>query len=253
MSTYMSIAQKAAYAAGKFLKKREDLKVDNDSSHDIKLASDKKSEQIIIDVLHQTGIDILSEERGLIKGLNSSDLKWVVDPLDGSINFLKGLPELSCISIALFNQGMPLLGVIYRYAGDEMFAGGVGKQATLNGEAIRASGVKKVRDAVLATGFASSRDYSDKSLLSYVSYAKNFKKVRMLGSSAVMGCCVACGRVDAYIEDDIRLWDVASLMPIIDGAGGVFTINHKNDYTCDFRAFASQELKDDFLCIKQNG
>ena len=250
MNTYMAIAQSAASAAGDFLRRREDLRVDYEYSHDTKLASDRRSEQIIIDILAQTEISILSEERGLILGQNNSDLKWIVDPLDGSINFLKGLSELSCVSVALFSRDVPLLGVIYRYAIDEMFASEAGKQATLNGKAICTSGVKYVGDAVLATGFASSRDYSDESLLSYVSFAKNFKKVRMLGSAAIMGCCVASGRVDAYIEDDIRLWDVAALLPIIEGSGGACTINYKDEHICDFRAFASIELRDDFLCIK---
>ena len=246
----MSIAHKAAVAAGEFLKRREDLRVDDELSRDIKLASDKKSEQIIIDILNQTGISILSEENGLIEGKNGNDMKWIVDPLDGSINFLRGLQELSCVSVALFNQDTPLLGVIYRYAADEMFAGEIGIQATLNGEAISTSGITKTKDAVLATGFAAKRDYSDQSLSVYVSYAQNFKKVRMLGAAAVMGSCVACGRVDVYIEEDVRLWDVAALLPIIEGAGGVCSITYKNDYICDIRAFASQELKDDFLCIK---
>ena len=98
----------------------------------------------------------------------------------------------------------------------------------------------------MATGFPVKRDYSEGSLLSFVKQVRRFKKVRMLGAAALMSVFVACGRLDAYFEEDIMLWDVAAAMAIVKAAGGVVYYQARDDNKCVFRCFSTCELMEDY-------
>ncbi len=113
----LELAIKAAEKAGEFLRKRENIHVDALEGKDIKLSSDKISERIIMDILEKSSIPVLSEEYGF-KG-QEGDRCWIVDPLDGTINYFKGLDDLACVSIALWKKGKPVLGVVYRFINKE--------------------------------------------------------------------------------------------------------------------------------------
>ena len=127
----LDIAITAATRAGDFLRRLENMTVDSSRGKDIKLSSDKLSESIIVETLSSSNIPILSEESGSIG--NTSGRYWIIDPLDGSMNYYKGLDDFSCVSIALWENGGPVLGVINRFARDEIFTGIPCGIAALNG------------------------------------------------------------------------------------------------------------------------
>lgn len=242
----LEIAKAAALEAGNYLKKYVDIHVDGQEGKDIKLSSDKNSERILVEKLSEAGYPILSEECGEINGDISSELHWIIDPLDGTANYWKGMKELACVSVSLWNQDKPVLGVVYRFEIDELFWGTVKEGAFCNGHPIKTSSVDKTSDAVVATGFPVYRDYSTESLTDFIRQVQQFKKVRMLGAAAIMGTFVAAGRVDAYMEDEIMLWDIAAAAAIVEAAGGEIEIMHLQDYKCICRFFANNRLKENY-------
>jgi myo-inositol-1(or 4)-monophosphatase len=244
---YLDLAVSAARAAGDYLKKRGDIQIDADEAHDLKISADKNSEKIIIDLLSPSGLAVLAEESGA-KEYNDG-LCWIVDPIDGTVNYFKGADELCCVSIALFKGDDPVLGVVYRFAVDELFTGVVGRGAFLNGKPFRTSGVTRLADTVMATGFPSKYEYTAENISKFIAYVQRVKKVRMLGTAALMGTFAACGRVDLYFEEDIRLWDVAGAMAITLSAGGAVKLKRQpNDklHRCIFVAAATNELLEEF-------
>lgn len=239
------LAMKAALKAGEFLENNYDLQVDSHAGKDIKLSSDRKSEAIIIEILNETDIPILSEECGVI-GDDTSSKMWIVDPLDGTANYWKGMKDLTCVSIALWENGQPVLGVINRFHQKEVFSGIVGEGAWLNENAIRTSSVTELKDAVFATGFPVKRDYTNESLNAFMKQVQSFKKIRMLGAAAIMGAMVAAGRIDAYREEQIMWWDIAASAAIVKAAGGSVDITMLKDNQCICNLFANNVLYDNF-------
>ena len=243
-SEYLSLAIRAATEAGNFLKKREGIHVDALEGKDIKLSSDRMSEKILMDILEESGLPILSEEYGF-KGEEGSQC-WIIDPLDGTINYFKGMDEMACVSVALWRDGRPVLGVVNRFMKGELFYGEGGCGAFLNGEEIRPSGIKETGQAVMATGFPVKRAYDTESLTQFVKQVQSFKKVRMLGAAAIMGTFVACGRFDAYFEDEIMIWDVAAAVALVSAAGGCTVLKLLQDSKCICKCFATEELMEDY-------
>lgn len=241
----LELAKKAAKIAGEFLRRKEDVHVDAAEGKDIKLSSDKNSEKLIINILESTNIPILSEECGSI-GQNQSEYLWIIDPLDGTANYWKGLEEMACVSIALWKGEEPILGVVYRFAADELYYGIVGQGAYLNGDPIHTSDIRETEKAVIATGFPVHRDYGTDSLSKFIDQVQRFKKVRMLGAAAIMGTFVGAGKFDAYMEDEIMLWDIAGASAIVRAAGGAVNVQMLNDYKCICKCFANQELMEDY-------
>jgi myo-inositol-1(or 4)-monophosphatase len=252
---YIELARKAARQAGAFLLQDASLVVDSMEGKDIKLAADKESEKIILDALAPSGLPVLTEESGIVAAAGASKdtqdiqtgLHWIVDPLDGSMNFYKGLSELCCASIALWDKKQPVFGIVYRFANDECFEGMVGKGATLNGKPIAPSTETRVCQAALATGLPLKGGYSTASLETLAQTMQAFKKVRMLGTAALMATFVACGRVDVYQEDGIMLWDIAAATALILAVGGIVALTVGEDYRCRISCFASKSLQEDYL------
>lgn len=243
----LDLAIRAAKVAGRILNAGGAVTVDSAEGKDIKLSSDKESERTIIGILRsESQYAILSEECGEIAGTDHSGLRWIIDPLDGTANYFKGLKELTCVSIALWKNDEPVLGVVYRYALDELYCGVVGSGAYCSGTLLAPSGVDCVRKAVIATGFPVHRDYGTESLMSFVQTVQRFKKVRMLGAAAIMGTLVAAGKVDVYYEDHIMLWDVAAAAAITAAAGGEVQIERLEDHMCVCKLFANRALMEDF-------
>lgn len=243
-SKELELAIIAAKKAGDFLKKREGIHVDGSEGKDIKLSSDKLSEKIIMDVLKESGIPILSEEYGF-KG-ESGKCCWIVDPLDGTINYYKGMDEMACVSVALWKEDRPVLGVIYRFMRDELYYGEENAGAYMNDAPIHPSDVRRTDDAVMATGFPVKRAYDTESLSQFVKQVQYFKKVRMLGAAAIMSTFVACGKFDAYFEDEIMIWDVAAGIAIVNAAGGSAILKLLEDHKTICKCFATKELLEDY-------
>lgn len=243
----MKRAMQAAKTAGHHLIAHYAPKVDSSIGKDIKLSADRESEQILIDHLAPTGDPILSEERGEVAGNDvAGGLRWIIDPLDGTANYWRGLTDLACVSVALWKYDEPVLGVVYRFARGELYHGIVGQGAYKNDVPIRTSKTTKLSDAFLATGFPVKRDYSDESLGRFLRAIQHFKKIRMLGAAALMGSLVASGELDAYTEEQIMLWDIAASTAIAKAAGAKTDIVMLEDHQCICRLFATDELYQEF-------
>ena len=208
-----------------------------------KIKADQILESVIIPKLQkESDYPILSEESGINKGMG--DECWIVDPLDGTANFLRGLP-IYCISIGLWKNDQPILGVVLDPHNKQLFSGIVGSGAKCNGREIQ---VRKGSDvnplsSVLCTGFPAGLDHTNKDLDNIVSLIGQFGKVRMLGSAALMLCYVASGRCDSYWERQIRLWDVAAGLAIVVSAGGQFKLgNISKDFKVDVEAACAASL-----------
>lgn len=221
----LDLAREAATLAGDLLSREfgQPKKVLSAEGKDIKIQADRDAEHIILKRLEETGYPILAEESGEHGECDTADVFWVVDPLDGTMNFMRDLP-MNCVSIALCSAGDPVLGVVYDFNRDECFHGIVGQGAGMNDVPISVASTVERNQAVLATGFPAKSGFDRDTLNAFVSRVQHFKKIRMLGTAALSLAYVACGRVDMYLEDDIMLWDVAAGMALVEAAGGIVKI-----------------------------
>jgi len=220
----LTLAVATARAAGAALAKRSDRTVNSESAHDIKLQADVDSETLIRERLLRTKLPVIGEEIGGDAGLlDRGEPYWAVDPLDGTYNYLRGLPAC-CVSIGLWRGRRPVLGVIYDFGREELFAGGAGLGLTLNGRELKPKWAPDVPHGVLCTGFPNTADRSGAGVRGFVDRVGRFKKIRMIGSAALALAYVAAGRADAYYEETIKLWDIAAGLALIEGAGGYTSV-----------------------------
>ncbi|WP_269541706.1 inositol monophosphatase family protein [Cerasicoccus fimbriatus] len=223
---YLKIATEAARAAGAVLAEGADLRTVNfQDAKDVKLKADVESEKLIRRMLGEaTGLPIIGEEQGGDESLPTKDeLYWVVDPLDGTYNYLRGLPAC-CVSIGLMRGMEPEVGVVYDFNADELFAGAAGWGLTCNGKPLTPWWPELKEHAVLCTGFPHGRDYGDTALRAFVKDVQSFQKIRMVGSAALALTYVAIGRMDVYTEDTIRLWDIAGGMALAAASGATISV-----------------------------
>ena len=229
----MEIAEAAARHAGTLLlgAAEEGCRIDSQEHHDIKLKADRMSEELILAELKATGdVAILSEEAGIVRG-EMRGLYWAVDPLDGTINYSRGIP-LCCVSVGLWDGDEPVCGAVYDFYRGEMFSGIAREGAWLNGRAIRVSDVSLKEKGILVSGFPARADLSEEAIRGFIDAAKSYRKLRYLGSAALSLVYVACGRADAYAERSIMLWDVAGAAAIILGAGGKISCKETSKPFC---------------------
>ena len=199
------------------------------SGKETKIKADEIMEDLIIRCLEKTGIPILSEESGYINVNNNSNYVWIIDPLDGSLNFSRNSGP-SAISIALWEDNNPVFGVIYLIDEHSIAWGGQQFGSWLNDIPITTSTIYNNNNAVLCTGIPSRFDKENKETMNYFNQLIfNFSKVRMYGSAACSMVKVATGSAEAYWEEDIMIWDVAAGIPIVIGATGIvkYTNTHK--------------------------
>ena len=223
MSLFLETAIKAAKSAGALLKEHyyKDKEVDSYEQYDIKLELDVMSQNLISEVILNDFPDhsIIGEEGDSLS--NQSEYHWVVDPIDGTVNYFYGIPHF-CVSIALkkATEDKWLVGVIYDPMMDELWAVEDGQEPTLNGRPISTSQRSKMSDAVVTVGFSKSKEALDAGFESYRNISTSVRKSRMMGSAALALAYIACGRLDAYIEDVISLWDIAAGKLLVEAAGG---------------------------------
>jgi myo-inositol-1(or 4)-monophosphatase len=212
-------AIQAALVSGNNLSEYKQNKINSSTGKDIKLQADIESEKLIFNILRQTNINILSEESGFIELNKNSDMCWIVDPLDGSLNYSRSIP-LNCISIALWKNKEPVFGVVYDYNHNNLFKGVVGQGAYLNDNKIGVSNIVEKSKSIITTGFPVYSSFDDNALLDFIKTIQEYKKVRLLGSAALSLSLVANGSVEAYSERNIALWDVAAGIALVLAAGG---------------------------------
>ena len=244
---YLQDAKAAAKAAGKYLFGETLKEINVERDKDIKLYADKNSEKIIVDYLRaRYEIPILTEESGELGDIGEG-LYWVIDPIDGTYNFFKGL-DLCCVSIALWEGNDPVLGVVYEFKNDKLYYGIVGEGAWCNEKSISTSEIVELGKASLATGFPVYRDYSDQALTTFMDSVQCFKKIRMFGTAATSIVYVASGKIDVYVEEDIMLWDVAAGVALVLAAGGAVKLEQGSGrWMRRTMCFANDELKEKYL------
>jgi myo-inositol-1(or 4)-monophosphatase len=223
---FRAVAVEAARRAGAYVRSHRHAAstVDRKSSA-INLVTevDRGAEALIVSLLRNRFPDhaILGEESGQLPG--SAARCWIVDPLDGTTNFVHGLPVYG-VSIALVLEGRPVLGVIYDPNLDELFVGERGRGATLNGRPAHVSTTATLGDSLLATGFPYNiRESDDTNLPEFAAFARRCRVVRVLGSAALGLAAVAVGRLDGYWELRLGPWDVAAGALLVEEAGGRVT------------------------------
>jgi myo-inositol-1(or 4)-monophosphatase len=224
------LSKNIAKEVGAFLNLQTEKNIESEIGKDIKLELDRKSEEIIINALtREFDYSILSEEIGLTKELIEDEPYWIIDPIDGTLNFSRDNPTC-CISIAFWKNKEPIFGVIYDFNRDELFSGYVGVGAWLNDEELKAQNKKEISQSLLATGFPTYMNDDDDTIKQFMSQVQEYKKIRMIGSAALSIAYVACGRFDAYMEDNIKLWDIAAGVAINKALGNKYQIEYLNDY-----------------------
>ncbi|MDP7028760.1 MAG: inositol monophosphatase family protein [Phycisphaerales bacterium] len=208
----------AAQAAGRVLA-GSTAEVLASAGRDIKAQADLDAESAMMEVLRPLGLPILSEEMGADEGFALDRDGWIIDPLDGTMNFVRGIP-IACTCVALWRGGRPVLGAIHEVALHRTWSGGVGRPAEVDGRRCRCGVAETPAEAVLATGFPRGMDFSEASLAAYARRMSSYKKIRMIGSAGLSLAWAAGGLVDLYLEDDIFIWDVAAGLAIVEAAGG---------------------------------
>ena len=199
----------------------ENLQVSSKGPGDFVSSADKRTEKIIIDELLKAHPDycIITEESGVINKSNTKN-KWIVDPIDGTMNFLNGIPQFA-ISIGYEENNEVKCGVIFNPIMNELYCAEKGNGAYLNNSRIRVSNKKKINDALLVTGGPKGASkIKDKIFSEYINVSKNVSNVRKFGSAALDMAYVACGRFDGYWQRELNYWDVAAGIIILKEAGG---------------------------------
>lgn len=223
--------KEVAGEAGKLLRKHQtsSKKINSESRYDIKLELDVCTQKLIEKQLSKAypHVAFLGEEG--YTGDTESGYRWVVDPIDGTVNFNYGIPH-ACVSIALqgpsgtsgdsFSQ--TLAGVVYDPFTDELWSAIKGQPAKLNGRVISVSSRKKLSEAVVYVGFAKHLFTMKKMLPVFTELTQNARKIRLMGAAALAMTYVASGRFDLYAEYGVRLWDLAAGGLILESAGGRF-------------------------------
>ena len=202
----------------------ENLQVSIKGPGDFVTASDKKVEKILIDELQKArpNYSILSEEIGKIN--NDESFKWIIDPIDGTANFLHGIPHFA-ISIGLEHDGEIICGIIYDPIKDEMFVAEKGNGSYLNNQRIRVSARSKLENCIIFTGGpkigAKNRELSLKEYNNFSS--KVLTPIRKLGSASLDMAYVAAGRCDGFWQRDLKYWDIAAGIILVRESGGFVT------------------------------
>ncbi len=239
----LKCAVAAARAAGQIMRDNfhAPKKIDSATQHDIKLELDVKCQKRIETMLQRAFpmVAILGEEG--VAGDQQADYRWVIDPIDGTVNFTYGIRH-ACVSIALqIRKNVPIsavrvagpvphpdacyqtvAGVVYDPFCDELWTAARGGPARLNGRVIHASQRSKLAEAIVSIGFAKHKFTMDKMLPALNRLLPRVRKVRMMGAAALSLVYVASGRMDAYLEYGLRLWDIAAGGLILECAGGDF-------------------------------
>ena len=247
-SPHINIITKACMKASRLLIRDygeiENLQVSTKGPGDFVTSADKRTEKIIINELQKAHPDfgIITEEKGIINESNNKN-RWIIDPIDGTMNFLNGIPQFA-ISIGYEQDGEIICGVIFNPIINEMFVAEKGNGAFLNNQRIRVSSKKKIKDALLVTGGPKGASkIKDKIFSEYINVSNKVANVRKFGSAALDMAYVACGRFDGYWQRELNYWDIAAGIIILKEAGGLVDFFENN---------FSSSLKKNILATNSN-
>jgi myo-inositol-1(or 4)-monophosphatase len=232
MKSYVSLAVRAARAAGKIIKEDFGTRSPVDFKGRINpvTETDLKAERVITSLVRAEcpSHNILAEEEK--HGRLSSSYLWIIDPLDGTVNFTHGYPFIS-VSIALQHREELILGVVFDPIHNELFVGEKGKGAMLNGTPVHVSNETSLEKSLLCTGFPYSiREDPSDNFENFRKFCLSAQGVRRAGSAALDLCYVAMGRLEGFWERTLKPWDTAAAALILREAGGLLTDYSGNDY-----------------------
>ena len=199
----------------------ENLQVSAKGPGDFVTSADKRTEKILVEELQKAHPEygIITEETGIINKSNTKN-RWIIDPIDGTFNFMKGIPQFA-ISVGYEEENEIKCGVIFNPIMNEMFCAEKGNGAYLNNSRIRVSNKNRIKDALVVTGGPKAASkIKDKIFSEYINVSKNVSNVRKFGSAALDVAYVACGRFDAYWQRELNYWDIAAGIVILKEAGG---------------------------------
>ena len=223
MHPMLTIAKRAAHSASTIIRRKfeqlNSIDIQEKNPNDFVSEVDIAAEHIIVKTIQDSYPEhsILGEEGGLL-GNEKSEFRWIIDPIDGTTNFIKGLPHFA-ISIAIYKNNKPEAGLVYQPVTGEMFCATRGRGATLNDYKIRASKTLP-ENAIITTGFPfKNTDLMPKQINTIKDILGTFPDIRRLGSGALDLCYVACGRVDGYFEFGVSEWDIAAGVLIAQESG----------------------------------
>ena len=243
MHPMLNIAVRAARSAGNIIARSfenyDEVKVEQKGQNDLVTNIDKTAEQTIIAIIKKAYPDhsFVGEEFGEQAGENS-DYLWIIDPLDGTKNYVNGIPHFA-VSVALKVKGKLDQAVIYDPIRSELFTASRGAGAQLNGYRIRCNQPKELTDTLLATGFPhKSKQRTDEYLAMFGEFFQHASDIRRAGSAALDLAYVAAGRVDGYWEMNLKPWDTAAGQLLVREAGGMIA---------DFNGGNEQDRKGDIV------
>ena len=245
MNDFLETAIAAARAAGDLLRENywQPKRVNASEAHDIKLEIDVQTQELITKILlEKFPSHALYGEEGIV-GDQGAEYQWVVDPIDGTVNYFYGIPHF-CVSIALRRKEEIILGVIFDPMRDEMWAVRKGEAPTLNGREFRVSTRTQLSEAVISVGLSKTSATIDVGIPLLLDMVHRVRKCRLLGSAALDMAYVACGRFDAYLEQGISLWDVAAGILLIESAGGQVRMRPRPDLKNRYSVIASNGVLD---------
>ena len=217
----LDLAVDLSRQAGKVHFRRDTGHVDSKSTVTDPVSQvDRDAEQIITAGIGRARPDdgILGEEGTDTQG--GSGFRWVIDPLDGTVNYLYGFPSHS-VSIAVELEGVPIIGVVYDTAHDEMYVAQIGGGATKNGGNVQVTSCRDLSTALLGTGFGYDSDVRKQQAVILAELLPRVRDIRRAGSCAIDLCSVASGRLDGFYETGVQWWDVAAGVAIVRSAGGI--------------------------------
>ncbi len=228
MHPMLNIAVRAARAAGNLIARnigqQDTFEVATKNKDDLVTSIDKQCEKVIVDTLLKAFRDhgIIAEEGG-VQGNPDSEYQWIIDPIDGTTNFVQGIGHCA-VSIALRHNGKTEIGVVFDPMLNEMFTAARGSGAFLNGRRIRVGSRDSLDGAIIGTAFPTRyRDRMHAYLELFSRLISNCADVRRMGAASLDLCYVACGRFDGYLEQGLKAWDFSAGDLILREAGGIVT------------------------------
>lgn len=246
-SALLNVMVKAARRAGRGLRRDfgevENLQVSMKGPANFVSAADKRAEEVLYEDLNKArpGYGFIGEEGGTREGTDQSNV-WIVDPLDGTTNFLHGLPQFA-ISVALQREGAIVAGLVYNPVTEDLFLAERGKGAFLNDQRLRVAGRRKLNEAVIACGLPHyGRGDLDLAQAELKAMMPEVAGLRRWGSAALDLAFVAAGRFDGYWERNLSPWDLAGGLLLVREAGGfATTVTGKEDVLSDGSVVAGNE------------
>lgn len=243
LNAWRALALATAEEAGELLRGSASRRVNATTEDDVKLQADVDSELLVRERLAASGLPVIGEELGGDPALFAgSEPYWVVDPLDGTYNYLRNQP-CTCVSIGLMRGPLPVLGVLRDFTAGKTYLGVPGEGTLVNGRRITPRWAERAADACLMTGFPAAADKEGPAMAAFLREAARYKKIRMIGSAALALAYVAEGVADTYQECATNLWDVAAGLALVKASGGHYRLEPtgRHPLNFDLRASAREE------------